>query len=63
MPGRSLDSRNKDALIFTLLNQISECTVSHCINMWFGIFSATALVHFHVLVGIDWQRAVGVNSD
>lgn len=63
IPRRSLDSRNQDALIFTLLNQVSECTVSHRINMWFRIFSATAPVHLHILVGVDWQRTVGVNSD
>lgn len=63
MPRRSLDSRNQDALIFTLLNQVSECTVSHRINMWLRIFSATALVHFHILIGIDRQRTVRVNSN
>ncbi len=57
------DLRNQDALVFSLLDQIPKCTVSHSIYVWFGIFSATALVHLHVLVGIDWQRTVWINSD
>ena len=31
--------------------------------MWLRVFSATALVHFHVLIGINWQRGIWVDGN
>ena len=55
--------RNQDALIFSLIHQIAKGAISHCVNMWLGIFATSALVHSLVLIRVYWQWTVGIYGD
>lgn len=54
-------SRHQDALILALIHKISESTICHGIDVWFGILSGSAPVHIHDIFRIDRQRAVRIN--
>lgn len=55
--------RNQDTLIFAFLHQVTKSAIRHGIDMGFGILSGAALVHPYVLVCVDRQGTVWVNSD
>ena len=55
--------RNKDALILSLVHQVAKGAISHCVNMWFGVFPISALVHSHVLVRVYRQWAIWIYGD
>ncbi|KAI0871101.1 hypothetical protein GGS24DRAFT_492490 [Hypoxylon argillaceum] len=56
-------SSDQDALVFTLVNKVAESLVGHGEYVRLRVFSASALVHIDILVGVNGQRAVRIHGD